>query len=133
MLDVAQSAVSDFSRLFDLPVSDFPHKLTGERVELRAKWMSEEIEEFRGADDISDQLDAIADLIYYALGVFVEMGVDGGRVFEFVHEANMAKLRPGKEPIYDSDRKVLKPEGWFPPKERIRQWLGSASPKPLTR
>jgi predicted HAD superfamily Cof-like phosphohydrolase len=133
MLEAAQKSVTDFSRLCDLPVSDSPRELARERVELRAKWMSEEIEEFRNAADIVDQVDAVTDLIYYALGVFVEMGIDGGRVFRFVHEANVTKVRPGEKPTYNTDGKVLKPEGWVPPKERIRQWLGTISPDPPLR
>jgi predicted HAD superfamily Cof-like phosphohydrolase len=129
MLDAAQKAVTDFNKLFGLPVSDSPRELLRDRVELRAKWMSEEIEEFRAASDGVDQLDAVADLIYYALGIFVEMGIEGGRVFEFVHHANMTKVRPGEQPVYNSEGKVLKPEGWIPPKEQIRSWLCSVSPK----
>ena len=118
MLENAQASVTEFNRLCDLPVSNSPCELTKERVELRAKWMSEEIDEFRKATDIVEQLDAAADLIYFAIGVFVEMGVDGGRVFQFVHEANMSKVQPGQKPVF-KDGKVVKPDGWIPPKDRI--------------
>jgi predicted HAD superfamily Cof-like phosphohydrolase len=85
--------------------------------------MREEISEFLEATDIVDQVDAAVDLIYYALGVFVEMGVDGSKAFELVHQANMKKLGPDGKPIYNAEGKVLKPADWLSPKERIRQWL----------
>ncbi len=123
MLKEAQAAVCDFSRAFNLPISRAPTQLGHDRVALRAKWMKEEIEEFVQAESIVDQADAIADLIYYALGVLVEMGIDGSRIFEIVHTANMAKRRAGGLPQYEQDGKVAKPEGWTSPKTAIQQWL----------
>jgi predicted HAD superfamily Cof-like phosphohydrolase len=123
MFDEAQKAVQKFNEVFGLPISEAPRKLDRSRVELRAKWMREEISEFLEATDIVDQVDAAVDLIYYALGVFVEMGVDGSKAFELVHQANMKKLGPDGKPIYNAEGKVLKPADWLSPKERIRQWL----------
>ncbi len=127
MINSAQNAVREFNRLFNLPVSEQATRLSRERVELRVKWMSEEIEEFRKANNILDQLDAVTDLIYYAIGVFVEMGVDGSMVFQFVHEANMAKVSPGEKPRYNPDGKVMKPENWTSPREKIRRWLSETA------
>ena len=121
----AQQLVHKFHETFGLPISIAPIKLKKSRVELRAEWMREEIEEFLEANDVVDQLDAIADLIYYAVGVFVEMGIDGDRVFELVHRANMNKLDRDGRPVYDEKGRVTKPYDWISPKESIREWLAS--------
>lgn len=123
MLDEAQRAVEEFHRKCGLPVSTNLTKLDRTRVKLRAKWMSEEIEEFLEARDPVGQADAIADLIYYAIGVFIEMGLDGGKIFEFVHKANMKKLGSEGKPRYDTNGRVAKPIGWVSPREQISRWL----------
>lgn len=123
MLVEAQKAVQEFHESFKLPIAKHPHYLERTRVELRAKWMAEEIEEFLGSSDIAEQVDAVADLIYFALGVFVEMGIDGSRVFEIVHQSNMKKLDQQNNPLYNEEGKVIKPTNWVSPNESIHQWL----------
>lgn len=125
MLNEAQQAVQEFHKKFGLPVSANPANLHRKRVKLRANWMSEEIQEFLEASDLVDQADAIADLIYYAIGVFVEMGLDGSKVFEFVHRANMKKLEPEGKPRYETNGRIAKPSDWVSPREEIREWLKS--------
>jgi predicted HAD superfamily Cof-like phosphohydrolase len=122
MFNEAQEAVKEFHKIFGLPVGETITLLREERVELRANWLTEEIDEFRCAKNMTEQLDAIADLIYFAIGVFVEMGVDGSKVFELVHEANMTKLDSEGKPLYENN-KVTKPEGWTSPYQRIDFWL----------
>jgi predicted HAD superfamily Cof-like phosphohydrolase len=87
----------------------------------RAKWMNEEVAEFLIADDIYEQADAMIDLIYFALGTLVEMGLEADELFEIVQQANMAKLWPDGKPHYNpKDGKVIKPEGWEDPAPKIR-------------
>ncbi|CDN45780.1 hypothetical protein KXR95_19770 [Paenibacillus humicus] len=87
----------------------------GGRALARASWMTEEIGEFLAAETVEDQADALIDLMYFALGTFVEMGVEPERLFEIVHAANMAKLGPDGKPIYNEQGKVAKPAGWQAP------------------
>jgi predicted HAD superfamily Cof-like phosphohydrolase len=119
MLRDAQRAVEEFSRTFGAPVGSTPQALGPDRVALRAKWVLEEATELLAATDLADQLDAAADIIYFALGVFVEAGIDGSAVFVAVHESNMAKTCPDGAGLYDVDGKVLKPPGWRSPKGKI--------------
>jgi predicted HAD superfamily Cof-like phosphohydrolase len=123
MLLKAQQAVHEFHKVFNLPISDSPKELERERIELRAKWIKEEISELLEARDIVGQVDAVVDIIYFAIGVFVEMGIDGSKAFELVHHANMKKLTQDGKPIYNEEGKVIKPDGWVSPKAVIRQWL----------
>lgn len=98
-----------------------PGKLPEERVNKRYNWMLEELEELRKANSIHDQADAIIDLIYFALGTMVEMGVEPARLFEIVHEANMNKLWPDGKVHYAADGKVIKHPSWRPPEPRLLQ------------
>jgi predicted HAD superfamily Cof-like phosphohydrolase len=123
MFSEAQKAVQAFHQKSGLPISSKVSRLDKKRAELRAKWMSEEIHEFLNATDLVDQADAIADLIYYAIGVFIEMGLNGSKVFELVHQANMNKIEDDARPIFDKDGKVMKPNNWVSPRERICDWL----------
>lgn len=77
--------------------------------------MQEEVEEFLEAEDVVDQADAMIDLIYFALGTLVEMGVKPEPLFRIVHEANMKKLWPDGKPHYNEDGKTVKPPGWTDP------------------
>ena len=95
--------------------------------------MREEVEEFLEAGDLVGQVDAIVDLIYFALGALVEMGVDAGPVFDIVHEANMQKTRsPQGLRKRSTDGKVQKPDGWESPERKIAEAIvRGASPYEL--
>lgn len=123
MLARAQQAVREFHYKFDFTIPDKPTLLPSERIAIRAKWLREEIQELEHAINITDQADAAADIIYFALGIFVEMGIEGSEVFNLVHQANMQKLDAQGQLMRDPDGKILKPEGWVSPKEKIRAWL----------
>lgn len=66
---------------------------------------------------IADQADAAVDAWVYLLNAFCKKGVDLSKVFDLVHQANMAKRDPktGRFIRRESDGKILKPEGWTPP------------------
>ena len=121
--------VKHFHRMFQAPYRDTPAVLDRDRVEKRYKWMLEEINEFYEADALVDQADAMIDLIYFALGTLVEVGVEPQRLFEIVQQANMSKLWPDGKPHYNEDNKVIKPAGWKSPEpeleaEILRQMAG---------
>ena len=114
--------VRAFQKAMEQPFKDKPTKMTRRRRALRAKWMREELMEFKAANNTVDQVDAMIDLIYLALGTLVEMGVKPDVPFNIVHEANMGKLwADGKPRLVDG--KVKKPEGWESPEGKIEAWL----------
>lgn len=119
----AQNAVLKFHERFGLPISVRPVLLDKHRTELRAEWLRGEVDEFVQARDIVEQVDATVDLIYFAIGALVEMGVDGSSVFEIIHSANMRKLGKDGKPISDSSGRILKPENWVSPNDEIRDSL----------
>ena len=71
--------------------------LTDANLMLSLKQLNEEIHEFETADEANDlagQVDAMLDLIYFALGILYKMGLSPleiNTLFTAVHNANMTK------------------------------------------
>lgn len=96
--------------------------LNDERFEFACKVLLEEVNEFMAAknnNDVVEALDAMIDLIYYAMGRCYEMGIspeEFKRAWDIVHEANMQKKLGNKG--RGSDLDAVKPEGWKAPEHR---------------
>lgn len=99
-----------------LPIPETPSQLDIERKTWAELAMKEELAEFHNATTLEDEVDALIDLCYFALGRVIEMGVVPGAAFEEVHAANMAKERGelSKRP-HAKGYDAVKPEGWTPP------------------
>lgn len=113
--------VREFHRTFKLPHHNTPTVMPLKRAEQRYLWLQEEIDEFIDATqdgDLCEQVDAMIDTIYFALGTLVELGVEPTEIFKIVHAANMAKLDENGEP-YMVDGKIIKPSDWVDPHEAI--------------
>ena len=118
--------VREFHRKFGHPVAEQPVMIAKKRALSRAKWMNEEVAEFLVAEDIYEQADAMIDLMYFALGTMVEMGLEADELFDIVQQAIMAKLWPDGKPHYNpKDNKVIKPEGWEDPAPKIKAYIDS--------
>ena len=120
-LDDSFNKVRDFHIAFNHECPERPELLKQDRVSKRYNWMLEELEEFRKAGSIHDQADAMVDLMYFALGTLVEMGVKPGRLFDIVHDANMKKLWPDGKVHYAADGKVIKHPSWMPPEPKLME------------
>ena len=112
--------VKEFQLKFGHPVSAYPVQMSKERAEKRYQWMLEEINEFLEADEIVEQADAMIDLIYFALGTLVEMGIEPDNLFNIVQNANMSKLWPDGKPHYNEDGKTIKPSTWEDPHNKLK-------------
>lgn len=109
-----------------------------ERVEWFKNTINEELSEFEKANDDYiaakrcnadaetllgcqvDMMDAIIDLIYFALGRLYEIGItedDFDAMWNAVHESNMTKKRGNKGRGSDDD--AIKPEGWQGPEQKF--------------
>eukprot|EP00483_Globobulimina_turgida_P002803 UN02808 len=65
---------------------------------------------------IAEQGDALVDIYYYSLNCMAKKGVNLSKIFELVHNANMAKRDPKtKKFIKRADGKIIKPKGWTAP------------------
>lgn len=116
-LDYPFMQVRAFHQAFGHPVADAPTTMDRQRMEARAKWMREEIDEFLDPSKhtTQDGCDAMIDLIYFALGTIVEMGVMPQAIMDRVHSANMAKMHlidGAYRVVKNEDGKVIKPAGW---------------------
>lgn len=118
-LDEAFDKVRAFQQAFAHPAPDSPQLIPADRVAARADWLDEEVQEFRDAKNEHEQADAMIDLIYFALGGLVELGVRPARLFDIVHQANMAKLWPDGRPRFREDGKIIKPSNWRDPGEDL--------------
>ena len=119
-LDRAWEDVRVFHAAFGHPAPDAPSQLTQETAVRRAAWIEEEAQELREATSIEAQADAFIDVIYFAIGGLVNLGVRPGPLWDIVQGANMAKLWPDGRPRHrESDGKVIKPEGWEDPGPKL--------------
>ena len=116
--------VREFHKVGAHPAPKLLTSLDTIRIRTRAKWMEEEVHEFIEGNSIVEQTDALIDLIYFALGTLVEMGVHPGVVpelFSIVHDANMKKYEQG---VYKhDDTKVRKGKGWIHPTRELLHTL----------
>lgn len=87
--------------------------------------MREEVDEFIEAHeggDLIGSIDAVCDLIYFAMGGLYKMGVTGDaaiEIFTAIHHANMEKKRGVVARRDTGAPDAIKPEGWMSPEERI--------------
>ena len=124
--------VKRFHKAFNHPISNKPVLLSSERAAVRYKWMLEEITEFMAAtnnSDIVEQADAMIDLIYFALGTLVEMGINPDPLFRIVQEANMSKLWEDGKPHYNDSGKVIKPKNWQDPHKKLEMCINKMNKK----
>lgn len=110
--------IEDTKPTFELPVE------FGQRV----AFMMEEITELCEAHakrDLAGVADALADLVYVAIGTAHMMGIPFDQVFRVVHAANMRKQRgiTKRGMVYDA----IKPAGWVGPEAEIKAILDAAS------
>lgn len=122
-------AAAEFNReVVGLPIPRTPQVLDKQRLRWATSAIEEELIEFQDATkagNVVEAADALVDLVYFALGRLVEMGVPAQAVFDEVQRANMTKQRgtlskrPGSKG-YDA----VKPAGWQAPNH---DWLLSFS------
>lgn len=145
-MSVHREQVKEFHRVFGQPIAERPTVPSDERVRLRLRLIAEEFvelmfaagygEEFFGSikeamEDFDEGIknlrirvdlpafaDALADLDYVIEGARLEFGIDGEKIADVVHQANLDKRHMiGGSPkvVRREDGKVLKPADWTPP------------------
>jgi len=116
--------VKEFHARFGHPIAASPRAISEERAKKRYDWMLEEVNEFLEAkDDLIEQADAMIDLIYFALGTLVEMGISPDEPFAIVQNANMSKLWPDGKPHFRADGKTIKPSTWIDPHTALEKCI----------
>jgi predicted HAD superfamily Cof-like phosphohydrolase len=123
--DAASSLIEEFYAAMSEDIPNEPTELSSETVNARCKWLHDEVDELGAAEDLISQIDAVCDILYFAVGTFVMMGVRPGLVFREVHAANMRKIPDSGLAPKHKDGKFKKPQDWEGPEEALRQLLES--------
>lgn len=117
--DHEQEDVRAFNKKFGLLNHDTPGHLTQRKLEERVVCLLEEVHELAQAaktQNLVDQVDALVDLVYFAKGTAVMLGLDWAAHWDHVQRANMTKVRGTTKRGHRVD--MAKPVGWVPPEER---------------
>lgn len=122
-LDASYELVEEFHSSFGVPICKKPTLLSSERVQCRSRWLIEEVHELTCATTTVEQVDAVIDVLYLALGALVEMGVRPDVPFKIVHESNMAKVDETGSARLSPDGKVCKPNNWQSPSKMLMREL----------
>lgn len=102
--------------IIGLPISDPPARLDVRRKQHACDHLQEELNEFGLATTLMDEVDALIDLAYVALGRIVEMGLSPLPLFDMVHAANMRRVRGSNATRPNATGfDAVKPEGWEAP------------------
>ena len=86
-------------------------------LEFRIKFLQEELDEMKNAQNADDVVDALIDLCVVAIGTLDSFDIDAHEAWNRVHQANMAKevgvkaSRPNPLGLPD----LIKPAGWTAP------------------
>ena len=113
--------VAEFhTKVLQVLPSESPTLVSQEYIIERGRFLSEEVEEFLQAGmtgNIVDVADALADIIYVALGTAHMMGLPFQAIWDLVQAANMKKVRGMTKRGNPND--AMKPEGWVSPEPGI--------------
>ena len=97
-----------------------------ENYKLYLDLIEEEFGELQDAvmlEDKVEQLDALIDILVVTIGAIRAAGWDGEGAWNEVMKTNFAKIDPDTGKVRKrEDGKVLKPEGWEPP--RLAKYVG---------
>lgn len=94
--------------------------------------LEEEVQEFIDSKHLVDEVDALIDLVYYAIGGLYRLGLtidQAEECFSVVHKANMLKKK-GIRRIGVANKRgedAVKPKGWQDPKEKLQGILKNIS------
>lgn len=100
----------EFHEKFNSTRNKTPTLPTTSIREMRKRILQEEFEEYLEAeknDDLVEIADALADIIYIAIGTGVAYGLPIDDIFNEVHRSNMSKLGADGKPMYREDGKIL--------------------------
>ena len=117
-----EQMVREFHRAAGLKLPDHPTREVDEHFldpKTRQAFLDEEVQELREAEDAGDLVeiaDAVADIVYFAVGTAITYGIPFDRVFAEVHRSNMTKFGPDGPWRVRDDGKILKDHHFEPPR-----------------
>ena len=94
-----EKVVNEFNKCFNIPSHVDPQRdiwsTNPSQVEYRLSLIREEVGELEDAvkaNDLTETIDALTDILYVVYGAYTAFGVDADKAFELVHNSNMSKL-----------------------------------------
>lgn len=85
--------VKKFHKKFNYPIANSSTMLSPHRVVKRMEWIYEGLLKLLDAKTVTNQVNALADILYFTLGSLVEIGTDNiDEIFAEVHKSKMTKL-----------------------------------------
>ena len=88
-----------------------------DQYQMYCNLIREEFDELCSSNNIVDDLDALIDIMVVTTGAIHSLGVDAEGAWKEVMRSNFAKVDPRTGKVTRrEDGKVLKPEGWEPPR-----------------
>ena len=110
--------IEKFHEKYGLEYKDsISRHLSPEEKEFRVRCLLEEVQEYIAAKTLEEEIDAIIDLIYFALGTSYRHGFNFYDGWKSVHQSNMSKVRAEKkeDSKRDFELDVVKPDDWKAP------------------
>ena len=115
--DSESEDIRDLYKKFSMMHFNTPGHLTHRKLVERIECMQEELNEFTegvNEKDIEKQADALIDLVYFAKGTSIMMGLPWIHLWRDVQRANMTKVRGVGKRGHIVD--LIKPPGWQGPR-----------------
>ena len=109
----------DLARLYRALFQEEAHTELGEALEKLDAITGVGEDPLAEVEAIADVADALLDTIYIAAGWMHVMGLDANELWSEVQRSNMAKIGADGKVLKREDGKIIKPDGWQPP--RIRE------------
>lgn len=119
-MDSNHALVRSMHKMYRFPAPDAPTRLDRSIKIDRIRMMQEELTEYAMAVDLEDEADALLDLVVFALGTAVMMGLPWEPMFAEVMRANFSKVR---EETDRGEFDLIKPDGWTAP--QLAKFLGA--------
>ena len=88
---------------------------------LEADMLVEELNEFMSADNLVNEVDAIQDLIFIAIGTLHKLGLKPEQIVDTMQAVLDANKQ--KSATKNADGKIQKPNDFIPPEEKIADIL----------
>jgi len=114
----AYEMVKATHKKFGIDYTGDPRHLEAEEKAFRVVCLREEIDEYEEAKSKEDELDALIDVIFFALGTLERHGYPFTSPFIKVTQANMAKKLAKASNVVSKrsfDIDLIKPDGWKAP------------------
>jgi hypothetical protein len=115
---MAMQVARFIDEIIGIEIPSRPGRLSEARKAFCMQLLKEELTEYEDSITLGDEVDALLDLVYVALGRVVEMGVVPGGAFDEIHRANMTKARGRRSgrAVADPDgHDAVKPKDWKAP------------------